>query len=177
MRSRLAPIGSRWATTTNSGAGTSLSAESGPDIWGSEDPMGTPFSRAIASKLADAAVPSGNPQPANKLTTILGPEVAKVSRRCMASNSASRVFSGAHTAARPPEPHLRAGVILSRPKPAAPVLNPAEPSIMGSLPVYPFSSLGEVALWLSLEPITPNFNGLKPSLCAMEIPLRSASRA
>ena len=80
-------------------------------------------------------VPSGKPQPPNRLTIMRGPEVAKVSRRCIASKSAARLFSGAHTPASPPEPHCRAGVICTSPMPASPVLRPAEPSILGSFPV------------------------------------------
>jgi hypothetical protein len=42
-------------------------------------------------------------QPPKKRTLIIVPDVPNVSRRCIASKIDSRVFSPAHTPARPPE--------------------------------------------------------------------------
>ena len=93
MRSRLPEVGSFNAQTTNEGAFAFGSGRS--------PPMGTPFAYPVLTQSFCLATSGAYSQPPKNRMRICGPLVAKVSLRCIASNSEARVFSSAHTPVRP----------------------------------------------------------------------------
>src|SRR6185369_1884193 len=90
------PIGSLSAASRNVGALPAGALFRSP-------PIGTPLAYPAAAGLRDSVSDFWKSHPPKKRTTIRVPVVEYVSRRCIASQIASRVFSSAHTAAKPDE--------------------------------------------------------------------------
>lgn len=96
--------GSRAAKTRSCGGKCWLSSFKLAACWVSTSPMGTPLWYARLTQSASASIVVSYVNPANILTVMRGPEVAKVSRRCMASKIPARVLVSAQTPAKPAEP-------------------------------------------------------------------------
>ena len=91
----------------------------------------------------------------------------------MASTIASRVFSSAHTAARP-------DADIVQPVPAPEVTTWSLVSGIESVAILPpksSSAVVESPEWESVEPIIPNWNGLIPTAAPSASPRRRAERA
>lgn len=100
----------------------------------------------------------------------------------MASHRASRVFSRAHTAARPEALVSRAywATLASPPIPptvSSKRIGSAVGSTAATLPKKLSSVVVESDVWVSVEPIRPNLKGLAPNSASYASPRLRASRA